>query len=237
MERGKPKWQIAASLATAIAATAPGLDMISFAEFGSPDSVVLTSSTDHRALVERIGKLKEQQPLDHGFRRTDLWDNLLHIASSPVELTAGDSVFVITDGGDNASKANVRKVEESFVKKGIRVFGFVLASGEPKTEEELAGPENLRDFAKRIGGACFILHGHSNPGVNTPTNFAMNPRDRQEIQNTIVRFLEEAVRPYRVELGPEAAAMAGSFKIDILQRGLARKDVLTLAPDKAFALN
>jgi hypothetical protein len=237
MERGKPKWQIATSLATAIAAAAPGLDTISFVEFGSPDSVVLTSLADHRAIVEQIGKLRDQLPLDRGFRRTDLWDNLLHIASSPVELTAGDSVFVITDGGENASKSNVRKVEESFVRKGVRLFGFVLVSNEPKTEEEFDGPENLREFAKRSGGDCFLLRGHSGPGVNSPINFPMSPQDRQGIQDTIVRFLEEAVRPYRVELGTEAAAMSGTFKIDILQRGLVRKDVLTLAPDKAFALN
>jgi hypothetical protein len=144
---------------------------------------------------------------------------------------------VITDGGENASKSNVRKVEESFVRKGIRVFGFVLASGEPKTEEELAGPENLREFAKRSGGDCFILRGHSALGVNSPTNFAMGPQERQEIQNTIVRFLTEAVRPYRVELGPETAAMSGRLKIEVLERGVERKDVLTLASDKAFALN
>jgi hypothetical protein len=65
----------------------------------------------------------------------------------------------------------------------------------------------------------------------------MSLQDRQEIQNTIVRFLAEAVRPYRVELAPETAVMSGRLKIEIVERGLERKDVVTLAPDKASALN
>jgi hypothetical protein len=220
MEIGKPKWSVGSSLAAAIAATAPPSIALSFVAFGSKESKVLQAEKDHHDLVEQITLLRDQK-LDIHPRHTKLWDSVASTIDKPLPLQSGDAIFIVSDGADNASHNHPEELERRLYGSGIRVFAFALDSGDPKTEEEHAGPENLREFAKRSGGDCLILQGSSSLGVNSLADFSMSLEDRQEIQNTIVRFLTEAVRPYRVELAPEGASRAGRLKIEFFGRGFA----------------
>jgi len=240
MEPGKPKWLVASSLAAAIAATAPSSAALSFVAFGSKELKVLRSGNDHREIVEQITILRDQAPRAKGLQRTSLWDSLARVVDQPLPLQRGDSIFVITDGADNVSHVDATKVEKRLSSLGIRVFAFVLASGDsgdPKTQEELDAPQNLREFAGGTGGDCFILQGHSGHGRNRPTDFSMSPQDRQNIQDVIFNFLTDAVHPYRVELDSATSTKAGKLKVDIVEHGVERKNVNVLAPARIFPSN
>jgi hypothetical protein len=237
MELGKPKWSVASSLAAAIAATAPSSAELSFVAFGSKELKVLRSGNDHREIVEQITALRDQAPSQKGLQRTSLWDSLARVVDQPLPLQRGDSIFVITDGGDNVSHIDATKVEKRLSMLGIRVFGFALDSGEPKTEEEHEGPQNLRELTGGTGGDCFTLQGDASLGPNSPANFSMSQQDRQSIQNLIFNFLTDAVQPYRVELDSATTTKPGKLKIDILENGVERKDVVVLAPARILPSN
>ena len=191
--------------------------------FGSDDNKALHADKDHKEFVEQIAALRDLKPSAHR-HRTNLWGSVANTTQNPLPLQRGDVIFVITDGGDTASHIQSNELERTLYKAGIRMFGFALSSSTVRTDEELAGPSNVCNFARQTGGDCFIIGGRSR----------MSPQGRQEIQDTIVQFLTEAVQPYRIELAPSAAALSGKLRIEIVENGIERKDLVVLAPDRLF---
>jgi len=72
------------------------------------------SRTEVLAAVEELPDAKE---------RTSLWDSLLETSVMFGDPAPGDAMLVMSDFGDNVSKANVAEVQRAFVAKGIRMFG------------------------------------------------------------------------------------------------------------------
>jgi hypothetical protein len=91
--------------------------------------------------------------LPKGQRQTAFWDALATAASDFGPSQDGDTIYAISDSGDNASKTDTNILRERLLAKGTRVFFFsVIFSDGPVTSEERAGPASLMDLIQATGG-------------------------------------------------------------------------------------
>jgi len=91
-------------------------------------------------------------------RGTALYDALHEGLNLFQKVSPGDSILLITDGGENRSRWNEGKVKREILESGIRVFAFmppsIINAVQP---EEIYGPARVSDFADETGGVAFVL--------------------------------------------------------------------------------
>ena len=93
----------------------------------------------------------------HG--RTALYDSLLAGLRMLETPTSADSLYLISDGADDASRAKFDQVERSLTSSGVRLFvSLMLASisNRHPTPAETAGPQEMRELVHRTGGEILI---------------------------------------------------------------------------------
>jgi hypothetical protein len=69
--------------------------------------------------------------------------------------SSADAVYVLTDGGDNASRQSAAEVGRRLAVASVRVFAVLLyqSSGHRnRTPEEVSGPGELMEIAQKSGG-------------------------------------------------------------------------------------
>ena len=129
-------------------------------EFLSPDSA-----------KTKLADILAWKPEEKGGFRTPLWDNI-NLASKLLNNRApGDTVIVISDGGDNTSRLSLSKLENNLLAVGIPIFAIVITSGPFRTPEERTGPSNLADLAETTGGALITVANSlqsTDPSGHTP---------------------------------------------------------------------
>src|SRR5207302_11329952 len=57
---------------------------------------------------------------------TALYDTILEALKSLEPTQPGDAIYVITDGGENASAEKLTQLEDSLESSGVRLFAFLL---------------------------------------------------------------------------------------------------------------
>ena len=111
---------------------------------------------DNRDQVERSleAQLTEPEPKRPLGGQTKLYDTLL-VVSEKENLGLGDSVILITDGGENKSKVSSENLQKAFQQRGARLFPLLIWIEQPSTPEEQTGVQQMSDIAARTGGISF----------------------------------------------------------------------------------
>ena len=105
-----------------------------------------------KSLVDSTEQMK-----GHRVRSTALYDAVqegLERFDSP---QPGDSILMLTDGGDNISHAKPQIVQEEAARKGVRLFTVLLLGGGAITSPTEGTPQELFDFAERTGGSVHVI--------------------------------------------------------------------------------
>ena len=87
--------------------------------------------------------------------RTALRDTILAGVQLLKHPSSADSIYVITDGGDNASKHSVADVRQRLAVSSVRVFAVLLRKDvgyRNLTPEEVIGPEELSEITGKSRG-------------------------------------------------------------------------------------
>jgi hypothetical protein len=142
-----------------------GLPAAKFAADAIPPgaSVALGTFSEHLELSEfqdttsptkpylALGKLKPQH-------RTALYDAVSNASSRFKTPQFGDTIFVVTDGGDNHSSIRLHQLEDELVARGVRVFVFLVSEQmRLLTPEEREGPTNMEELVQKTGGGLVTL--------------------------------------------------------------------------------
>lgn len=69
----------------------------------------------------------------------------------------GDSILMLTDGGDNASRAKPQRIQEEAAKKGVRLFTVLFVGGGGAASPTEGTPQTMVDFAERTGGSVHVV--------------------------------------------------------------------------------
>ena len=102
--------------------------------------------------TETAGRLKRRE---HG--GTALLDALQESLTQFGSPQPGDTVLLITDGGENKSKANDKDVARQFARAGVRVFVLLARDQSPAQPEEAFGDLLMSGLAERTGGSMYAI--------------------------------------------------------------------------------
>lgn len=109
-------------------------------------------TTDRKLLIFQLEGLRLHPESYKG--RTALWDAILGGTKMFDHPRLGDVIYVITDGGENASKSNINHIVQTLGESGIRLSGLVYQAPSTlrRSEEELIGPRIVDQVARDTGG-------------------------------------------------------------------------------------
>jgi hypothetical protein len=215
INKSEETWQLARVLAGNLLVAGPSSVRVALVLFS--DHVIDTIGFDQLTseIVERLAKM------ENGKGRTAILDSLNYSMGllQPTEL--GDVIYIISDGGENASKAHRSDVESKLLAQGIRLFAFIL---QPKhylaTPEEAAGPSLLSELAQMTGGT--VLDEDSAASLDAP----------QQLSVIIHRGYDQMAHFYDLQLSiPDRRAKRERMRLEVVnQDGRKRNDVSVTFP-------
>jgi hypothetical protein len=128
---------------------------VGLALFSAKIELNIPPTQDRQKLVAELNRLATgERAFPKGSRRTALWDALNAVASDFDPPRVGDSIYVITDAGDNVSVIHAGALKKTLLEKGIRLFALSLQmefSGPPT--DSSPGGRDLKDLINSTGGA------------------------------------------------------------------------------------
>jgi Ca-activated chloride channel family protein len=130
------------------------------------DEYALIQFNDRARIAERLtqdtGEILNQLEFIQPHGRTALLDAIgLAIDELKHAHYARKAIFIISDGGDNHSRANERQIKKRAQEAGIQVYSIgILAPADRAllTPEEVNGPRLLQSIASVTGGSLFAVY-------------------------------------------------------------------------------
>jgi hypothetical protein len=105
-----------------------------------------------RSKAESIERTKR-----HGERSTALYDAVQQGLEHFYSVQPGDSILILTDGGDNLSESKPEKIQEEAAKKGVRLFTILFTGNNHVSAPTEESPATMFDFAEHTGGSVHTL--------------------------------------------------------------------------------
>lgn len=176
--------------------------LVTFAEerqtlgFGSAQQI-------HQKLLE----LKDLKPI----KRTALYNSVEASINMLAPPKFGDTIFIVSDAGDNFGSEKRKEVAEELMQRGIRAFAFIVREpwGSPTPPEGRDRPIELIEFVRSTGG------NYVNPQISS------NWISTDEAIDLVRQLRAQLQSPYRLELQlTSAAAKPSRLKVNAQVKGL-----------------
>lgn len=157
--------------------------------------------------------------------RTAIFDSLLaglRLLETP---TSADSLYLVSDGADNASHAHLDDIAQTLSNNGVRVFVSLILGHlgqRSATPEEQGGPFDMNELAKKTGG---LLNTPFGQGIPT------KPQQAERLSQTMHKFYQAMAQNYRLELElPTALEKPTTWELKLSDQGAmhGRNETLTL---------
>jgi hypothetical protein len=150
--KGGPRWGIGLQIAEFAAAAISPEASVALGTFG--EHLQVSEFQNRTSIVEQVLALRKIEPKG----KTALYNALSSTSSLFKRPQFGDSIYLVTDGGDNHSSVDLRQLEDDLIARGVRVFVFLVSANTPyHTPEEREGPDNMADLARTTGGILISL--------------------------------------------------------------------------------
>jgi hypothetical protein len=148
--------------------------------------------------------------------QTALWNSLMDTKNLFSTTEPGDSVIVISDGGDNVSKSTADQVITAYLRAGIRLSVVMISDHTLHTEEETQGWTDLQNAVLETGGALRVVEAPNQVGK--------------------VRDLsDELVQYYLIQIALPGFDKQSHWKPELVDaNGKERKDVRLSFPEDIF---
>lgn len=151
-----------------------------------------------KAVADRLRQIRSgatyPAPLFHG--RTALYDSLLAGMDLLGNPTSADSLYLISDGGDNASRTKGDDVTNRLTSNGVRLFVSLVVADHHLdnhlSPEEHDGPKTLYEMVKKTGGE--MIQPFTEGDLPNKLNEA------EKIANAMDAFHRKMIYSFRLEL-------------------------------------
>jgi Mg-chelatase subunit ChlD len=215
INKSEHTWGIARVAAGNLLVAAPSTMRVALVLFS--DRIVDTIGFDRPPtdIVERLAKL------ENGKGRTAILDAIDYSIKLLQPTGLGDAIYVISDGGENASKTHRTDVEKKLLAGRIRLFTFILR---PRTQlatpEEAARLNLLEELTQVSGGAA----------VDEDSTESFDARQRLSV--ALQHGYDRIAHFYDLQLSiPERLAKKERLRLEIVdQDGKKRKDLSVSYP-------
>ena len=146
---------------------------------------------------------------------TALYDAVLaalHLLDAP---GFSDSIYLISDGGDNKSRSNQRDVRRALVSSGVRLHASVLAPTDDRVPEDLLGLSDITEMTTATGGVVLGPVGRK-PSPANVWSFDLNQEERQALSIGLQYLEADVLSKVRVELElPETPNKWGEWSLEL----------------------
>ena len=146
------KWRIARSAAWNLVNVLPPQSATSLMTFAEKAEIRAPMSVDRTPMGNWLNGEAARHPSRSLNGHTALYAAVQSAIAQLQPSQPGDVIYVITDGGENASHVRETEVENELRAAGIRLFALIVASGGANSEEERSGPAVLERLSKVSGG-------------------------------------------------------------------------------------
>ncbi len=147
------KMHRSAAAAEAFFRTSNPADEFFLVEVGDRAKLAVPFSSQTADILSRIERTRP-------FGRTALLD-ALHVAMQQMKKARNPrkALVILSDGGDNQSRHNVRQVKAALLESDVQVYAMGLFEGDESklTREERRGPGLLDDLAAQTGGRLYAV--------------------------------------------------------------------------------
>ena len=146
--------------------------------------------------------------------------------------TEGDSLFVISDGVDNASTINQRQFSEVLLRDNVRAYLFLLGTSVQESARRQLETENI---IRSTGGTVIGVRPVGSPLLQNPTPVPLYNLSSAELERirTDVQTIHSLIEhPYKVQFDIHPApATAASLQVSLTNPdGTAAANELALCP-------
>jgi Mg-chelatase subunit ChlD len=230
VDGGSNKWKIARTAALEFVSSAPTQARVSLMPFASGRGQRLQTLRDRHSIETWLNSPDVREAKEvKGV--TPLYDAIGTALKDFGAAEPGDAIYVITDGGDNASRAKMSELERSLESSEVRLFAFLLNS--PITEQESATIHDFYELAHRSGGFLVSVSRQS-LGFDTLASYDFGEQMSAALQAS-TRMLQAQIGSYYI-LGlqfTDNLPTLETWKLDIVDAyGHKRKDVAMAYPHK-----
>jgi len=221
------KWKIARAAALEFVSLASTQERVSLMPFASGGGRTFQTLNDRHSVETWLNSPAVREAREvKGI--TPLYDAIRTALKNLEPAEPGDAIYVITDGGDNASKARMSELERSLENSGVRLFAFLLNS--PMTEEERSTTHDLYELTHRSGG--FLVSVGRQSSFDPLASFDFGEHMSQVIQDSSWMLQAQISSYYAMGLQfPDGRGALEPWKLDIVDRqGRKRKDIAMAYP-------
>jgi hypothetical protein len=191
-------WRESLAPASALAETSLPHVQMALLVFGTNVYEKIEFSKGQNAVAEKLRQIRSSEAYSHQLfhGKTALYDSLLaglQLLDSP---SSADSLYVITDGQENASRSHFDDVAHRFISTGVRLFVSQVVADDTLNPHsgsgELDGPARFHELARKTGGEMIRPF---RDGV-VPTK----PREAQRIAEGVNAFHKNMIHNFRLEV-------------------------------------
>jgi len=157
VEEETPLWKLGVSLARHFFDVNSQRAHLAMLVFNNQVTDEINFSQGNSVVGEKLQQIAENRDFVkiHIKGKTALRDAILQAILMLDHPTSADAVYVLTDGGDNASHNSVEELNRRLAVTSVRVFAVLLQRNLPyrnRTPEEEMGPQDLSEIAHKSGG-------------------------------------------------------------------------------------
>jgi hypothetical protein len=219
------KWRLARLLAGDIVVRAAAPTQLALVTFSGELHGVEDFSVGRSALLDNVRKIEDPKQLGG---RTGIADAIAKALDLLSPAQVGDSIYLITDGGDNHSKHKLRQVREALTTSGTRLFAFLLL--DPMAGGNGPDAQDFQTLANESGGAV-AKFGVQSLIIGTD-QWHLQPRTRAAISLSAEVLYRQMENTYRLGLElPAVLNKVQRWKLDVVDaQGRQHKDVDVIYP-------
>lgn len=167
-----------------LVATLPQEVKVQYGEFNNYAVFGGEFTSDPKVLENSLPEITERLKR-RGPKETALYDAIHEAVMQFGSTRPGDSILVVTDGGDNISKLSDKKVQEEAAERGIRISTILVKGGSQFNPYEEQGWNTMLQIVERTGGVVHVINSRSTAWMDTK-NF-------QAERKNLSRFWQDAI--------------------------------------------
>jgi hypothetical protein len=222
------KWQVARTAAWELVSALPPGSKASLMTFSRKTEIRTAMSLDRKPILDWLnGESVRRKESAEG--HTALYAAIQSAVGQLQPAEPGDAIYVVTDGGENASHLGKSEIVDTLISSGIRLFALLVPHGYFLTAEERQGIDELPSVTEYSGGFSKDLQ----TAEAAPSPDHMNETIRRDSQ----QFAQEIAAYYAVTLqlseNPDKPQHLEVALVD--GQGHKRKDLAVAYPHKVPA--
>ena len=235
------KWRFFRQTAENIGTTLPNEFSLGLVVFAAETLLQVSTDNGREAFLAVLRDLPaDRKGVPTYSKRTSIRDAIVEGVKLLEPVQRGDSLYLITDGGENQSRAGRRDVEDRLLHSGVRLFVLVLRFDQFEgliDANELVQQQQMRDLATSSGGhaAFFPSRDFSNLGFGpTDKTYQLSEIESLVLETILRKLYMPMVASYRLELElPRLVDKPRKWKLQVVgSDGKVRKGLTVAFPGK-----